>query len=273
MFLNDQETAVDLLYYESVAKTVVKLVRSTPLAPVTIGVHGDWGAGKSSVLRMTSDILEKDKKTLCIWFNGWTFEGFDDAKTVVIEKIVEELLRARPRHAKVAAQAKKIFKLIDWLKVAKKTGGLAFTAMTGVPTFDQLEALADAAKAFIEKPGDALSPENLKDWAEQAQELVKDKDKDGAKDNVPHQMHKFREEFEELIEAADIEQLIVLVDDLDRCLPQTAIATLEAIRLFLFVPRTAFVIGADEMTRSAPTSPTCPPLLVKCPMRATISRS
>jgi hypothetical protein len=247
MFLNDQETAVDLLYYESVAKTVVKLVRSTPLAPVTIGVHGDWGAGKSSVLRMTSDILEKDKKTLCIWFNGWTFEGFDDAKTVVIEKIVEELLRARPRHAKVAAHAKKIFKLIDWLKVAKKTGGLAFTAMTGVPTFDQLEALADAAKAFIEKPGDALSPENLKDWAEQAQELVKDKDKDGAKDNVPHQMHKFREEFEELIEAADIEQLIVLVDDLDRCLPQTAIATLEAIRLFLFVPRTAFVIGADEM--------------------------
>ena len=73
MFLNDQETAVDLLYYESVAKTVVKLVRSTPLAPVTIGVHGDWGAGKSSVLRMTSDILEKDKKTLCIWFHGWTF--------------------------------------------------------------------------------------------------------------------------------------------------------------------------------------------------------
>ena len=39
---------------------------------------------------------------------------------------------------------------------------------------------------------------------------------------------------------------IVLVDDLDRCLPQTAIGTLEAIRLFLFVPRAAFVIAADE---------------------------
>ena len=59
-------------------------------------------------------------------------------------------------------------------------------------------------------------------------------------------MHAFREEFKELLEAADIDRLVVLVDDLDRCLPATSIETLEAIRLFLFVPRAAFVIAADE---------------------------
>lgn len=41
MFLNDQETATDLLYYEAIAKTVVKLIRESSEAPVTIGVHGD----------------------------------------------------------------------------------------------------------------------------------------------------------------------------------------------------------------------------------------
>lgn len=41
--------------------------------------------------------------------------------------------------------------------------------------------------------------------------------------------------------------MVVMLDDLDRCLPPTAIGTLEAIRLFLFVDRTAFVIGAGEM--------------------------
>src|SRR6185312_9429846 len=48
-------------------------------------------------------------------------------------------------------------------------------------------------------------------------------------------------------EAASVQRLIVIVDDLDRCLPETAIATLEAIRLFLFVPHTAFVMGVDEL--------------------------
>lgn len=85
MFLNDQETATDLLYYEAIAKTVVRLIRETPTAPVTIGVHGDWGAGKSSVLKMTEAAFAGDDRVLCLWFNGWTFEGFEDAKTVVIE--------------------------------------------------------------------------------------------------------------------------------------------------------------------------------------------
>lgn len=43
MFLNDQETATDLLYYSAISKTVVKLIKDTPDTPITIGVHGDWG--------------------------------------------------------------------------------------------------------------------------------------------------------------------------------------------------------------------------------------
>jgi predicted KAP-like P-loop ATPase len=40
--------------------------------------------------------------------------------------------------------------------------------------------------------------------------------------------------------------LVVLIDDLDRCLPETTISTLEAIRLLLFLKHTAFVIAADD---------------------------
>lgn len=40
--------------------------------------------------------------------------------------------------------------------------------------------------------------------------------------------------------------LVVLIDDLDRCLPDTTISTLEAIRLLLFLKHTAFVIAADD---------------------------
>lgn len=245
MFLNDQETAVDLLYYEAVAKTVVRLIRGTPQAPVTIGVHGDWGAGKSSVLKMTEAAFAGNDRVLCLWFNGWTFEGFEDAKTVVIETIVDELRRARPGSTKVAAAARKVLKRVDWLKVARKAGGFAFTAFTGIPTLDQLRGLYDGASAILAKPQEHVSAEELRGFAEKAGEYLKDAKEEG--DHLPEQIHCFRKEFAELLEAADIDQLVVIVDDLDRCLPKTAIATLEAIRLFLFVPKTAFVIGADEL--------------------------
>jgi len=242
MFLSDQETATDLLHYEAIAKTVVRLIRDTPNAPITIGVHGDWGAGKSSVLKMTQQAFVNEEGVLCLWFNGWAFEGFEDAKTVVIETIIEELKRARPTSTKVAAAAKKLLKRVDWLKAAKKAGGLAFTVATGLPTFGQLGDLIGAAKTALGKSAEDLTREDIEGFADSASGLLKPAEEE----RIPAHIHAFRKEFVELLDAANIKQLVVVVDDLDRCLPETAIATLEAIRLFLFVERTAFVIGADE---------------------------
>jgi len=245
MFLNDQETATDLLYYEAIAKTIVKLIGKAPDVPVTIGVHGDWGAGKSSVLKMLEASFAGNDRVLCLWFNGWTFEGFEDAKTVVLETIVDELRRARPMSTKVAEAAKKVLKRIDWLKLARKAGGFALTAATGIPTFDQVKGLYQFATSFLAKPQEHITAEDLKSAAEKAGDFIKDAP--GDSDYLPEHIHAFREEFSELLAAADVDRLVVIVDDLDRCLPNTAIATLEAIRLFLFVEQSAFIIGADEL--------------------------
>ncbi|EON1806178.1 MULTISPECIES: Qat anti-phage system ATPase QatA [Enterobacterales] len=244
MFLNDQETATDLLYYEAIARTVVKLIDHTPDAPITIGVHGDWGAGKSSVLKMLEASYEGKNKTLCLWFNGWTFEGFEDAKTVIIETLVEELMQARPGCIKVAAAAKKVLRRVDWLKMARKAGGLAFTAFTGIPTMDQLKSVYELASGILSNPQDNISVDDIKNFADRAGDFIKEADSDG--ETLPKHIHAFREEFKDLLNVAEVEKLVVIVDDLDRCLPKTAIETLEAIRLFLFVEKTAFVIGADE---------------------------
>ena len=58
-------------------------------------------------------------------------------------------------------------------------------------------------------------------------------------------VRKFRDEFEKMLAKTGISALVVLIDDLDRCLPERLIETLEAIKLFVSVPKTAFVIGAD----------------------------
>lgn len=85
MIVADNETAVDLLYYEAIARTVVRLVSEKSDEPLSVGVHGDWGAGKSSVLMMVEGAFEKGGRVLCVRFNGWLFQGFEDAKAVLID--------------------------------------------------------------------------------------------------------------------------------------------------------------------------------------------
>ena len=80
MILTDNETKVDLLNNEAIAATIIKLLRDRPDRPVTVGVHGDWGAGKSSVLEMIETGFDSEGKVLCLKFNGWRFQGFEDAK-------------------------------------------------------------------------------------------------------------------------------------------------------------------------------------------------
>lgn len=242
MILTDNETKVDLLNNEAIAKTIIELLREKPDHPVTIGVHGDWGAGKSSVLEMIESGFSSNEDVLCLKFNGWRFQGFEDAKIALIEGIVTGLVEKRPAMTKAAGAVKDVFNRIDWLKVAKRAGGLAVTAFTGIPTPDQVSAIVGTLEGMFADPGKLATKENLAS----AIEGVKSMMNPAETKNVPEEVEAFRKAFDKLLKDAGIKQLIVLIDDLDRCLPDTAIETLEAIRLFVFTARTAFVVAADE---------------------------
>lgn len=240
-FLSDQETRTDLLNNEAIAKTIVALITERPDRPVTVGVHGDWGVGKSSILEMIDADLAHKADTLCVKFNGWRFQGFEDAKVALLEGIVEALLEKRPKLTKASQQVKDVFRRIDLLKVAKRAGGLAATAMTGLPSPELIQKSITTAIAVLKDPAKAGAT------AESAiQDLLGLIKPDEASKNVPNEVDEFRKAFDKLLKEAGITQLVVLVDDLDRCLPETAVETLEAIRLFVFTSRTAFVIAADE---------------------------
>jgi predicted KAP-like P-loop ATPase len=243
MVIADNETDVDYLYYEPVAKTVVKLIREKSNEALTIGLHGDWGAGKSSSLMMIEKAFSQDDNTLCVRFNGWLFEGYDDAKAVLIETIVAKLLEKRSRLDKVKEKAAEVIKSVNWFKVARTLGGAALTFFAGVPKGQIIQSLGKVASGVIADPSQVLTGQMFTKVLDGMAEHFR---ADAPENTTPQRMHEFREKFGELLEIADIDRLVVLVDDLDRCLPKTAIATLEAIRLFLFIPKASFVIAADE---------------------------
>lgn len=242
MLLPDHETDCDLLNCEAISRSVVEVIKANQRQALTAGIHGDWGAGKSSILKMIENEMSADDKIAVLWFNGWTFEGFDDAKTVLIESIISELCRKKSAVGKVKEKARSLLKRVNWLKIARQGGGIALNVLTGLPSPDQIEfaisALTTMAKSSLD-----VNREELPGKLKQISGYLKPAEDT---ENLPETIHAFRKEFEELLEEAKISQLVVLIDDLDRCLPETAIHTLEAIRLFLFVPKTAFIIGADE---------------------------
>ena len=76
----DSETELDFLDYGYLVSSVTDIIENDDLLPACIGLYGDWGSGKSSVIHMCKSVLEsKENDIKCMIFNGWLFESYDDA--------------------------------------------------------------------------------------------------------------------------------------------------------------------------------------------------
>jgi len=64
--------------------------------------------------------------------------------------------------------------------------------------------------------------------------------------NSSNFIKRFRDDFTHIIADGDYRSIVVYIDDLDRCSPERIIQCLEAVKLFVNVDKTAFVIGADQ---------------------------
>src|SRR5215216_6038602 len=90
---SDNEAEIDLLNVEHLVGAVLRVVKDERLDPVTVGVFGDWGSGKSSVIQLVLKRVADDPEVLCVYFNGWRFEGYEDAKSALAATILEEIER------------------------------------------------------------------------------------------------------------------------------------------------------------------------------------
>ena len=197
MLIPDHETEVDFLNCEAISRTVVEVLKDNRSHPLTIGIHGDWGAGKSSILKMIESDLTKDEKVAVLWFNGWTFEGFDDAKTILIESTVTELCRQRSTSGKVKELTNSLLRRVDWLKIAKRGSGLAINVLTGLPSTDQIESALAALKGMTQDI-ENISPDEFPARLEEIGGFLKSADNADNDENLPNTIHTFRNEFQEL---------------------------------------------------------------------------
>lgn len=221
---SDEPATSDLLSFGAVAATVSDAILNPNLNPVALGVSGPWGSGKTTVLELIRIDVEarrkgKDAGILVISTEPWRYDPSVGPK----ESIIAEVLAAVDAEIKdgegVGKKAKGIVrglaKKVNWAKAFK------MAATTGLTM--QLPSLDDLTQLVKEGGGDSLSDERG--------------------------LAEFRKDFKDLLKSDGLKHIagvVVLVDDLDRCLPDTVVDTLEAIRLFLSVEGMSFVIAADE---------------------------
>jgi hypothetical protein len=230
---NDNESLSDYIDYSHLLKAVTTIIDTDNLLPCSIGIYGDWGSGKSSLMRMVEQKYEDDSDILVIKFNGWLFEGYEDAKSVLMGRIVDEIISQRKFSEKAIKYAAKLLKRVDWIKVAGSSAKYGMSFLTLGPVGLAGVSLADT----MSKMKDVDYEKYIKD----KQDKSEDSD-----ETLRSNIQEFHKNFEALIEETKIKKIVVFIDDLDRCSPDTIIGTLEAIKLFLFTKKTAFVIGADE---------------------------
>lgn len=215
---SDNETEVDLLGFEDQVDDLCDVVTDAQMLPVTVGVLGDWGSGKTSLMKMAERRLRADG-VIVVPFSPWRIESYDDVKSALLDTVIEEVAGGvaaagdESIAAKALASVNRLRKRVRWLRVAGLAAKHVITLTA--PSLDELDGLLNDDTPVAGAPG--------------TERLARD----------------FHDEFCGLVEDLE-QQVVVLIDDLDRCLPEQVLDVLHAIRLFLAVPGTAFVLAADE---------------------------
>ena len=188
------------------------------MLPVSIGVFGNWGAGKSSLLKLIEHNLEKDENDwIVIKFDAWLYQGYDDARAALLEVIATALTKAADGNASLATKTKKLLARVDGFRaLGFLVEGAAMFA--GIPTGGFLArsvgTLGNAANGIQ----DQEEYENVGNMAKEAKEQVGGLLNPESKKSPPQQIDTFRKEYGEILEELG-KPLVVVIDNLDRCLP------------------------------------------------------
>ncbi|WP_185819894.1 P-loop NTPase fold protein [Salibacterium salarium] len=89
LYLEDRPTLKDEFYYQDIANTLKDTIKEVEF-PTHIGLMGTWGSGKSTVLKLTRNILkdspEYGMKTVSVW-------KFSDNSTSLHRNIIKQIRR------------------------------------------------------------------------------------------------------------------------------------------------------------------------------------
>jgi predicted KAP-like P-loop ATPase len=117
---SDNETNRDFVNFRAVADTAAEMIVQAQGRPLSMGVSGSWGVGKSSLIRLIKASLEErtDEKFVFVEFNAWLYQGYDDARAALLDVIARTLLEHAEGDTTLTEKAKGLLERVNWARAA-----------------------------------------------------------------------------------------------------------------------------------------------------------
>ena len=224
--LNDQPARKDVFGFDAIVRTLADIILSeTTQTPITISVDGEWGTGKTSILRML-EVQARSLQYPCIWLNAWSLESADNLNAAIASGIKDEieLLGEQMRVRKEP--------LLERLSRVLSEAVVAFLSEFTLPALSTvssgsgnlLKSASGLAKATLEREREIT-------------ELA----------TIVTTSHSFEQFIQPLLDLSGHEEprLIVFIDDIDRALPDQVTTILKNLKLILEIPSCVFVLAMD----------------------------
>ena len=212
---SDNPWSDDLLARQDIATRLTNLV-ATQEPPLAISLHGQWGTGKTFMLRRWQKDLE-NQGFKAIYFNAWEDDFCNDPLLAILGQMSEYF-----KESELKTLAHRIFQ-------------------TAVPLLQKnlLSVLSKSTGITLDiEQGQQTERDLLQEYLDQRTT------KDELKENLA--------KMSESISKETNHPLVFIIDELDRCRPTFAIELLERVKHVFEVPNLVFAFGInrDELCKS-----------------------
>jgi hypothetical protein len=270
--LADLPTDTDALGFAPYANTLRDLILDkNTRTPLTIGLFGTWGSGKTSLMKMVENGLlaaaknEDDVRAIYpIWFNAWLYTKEKSLWRALIMQVLSHIRKHKKDDKLAQIQLDILTQQLYRAVGPSELGSLSITAADLVRDpgsaeitlglqqgIDLLVDLAGVRQPAGDGTGvNEQTEEQPEVEASLAPAALFDEKVRQATAVLEQQriesLELFQETFHRLVKDHINGFLVIFVDDLDRCLPEKAVEILEAIKLFLDAPGCVFILGIDR---------------------------
>jgi hypothetical protein len=258
-FLEDYPASAAQFDFDLIARALVPLLEQPTEGALVLGIHGPWGSGKTTLLQSVRQALSQGTATpVFVDFNAWKYHEREALWRALILRVLAELsdltAKGTPEAADLDELKRSLYRAfvvqekgpwkVNWQSMITEviTIGLSVIHLDFVR-----KALAGSCswvtKIFPKKKdGDGLDEKNLEQLGSLLERTTTERQVDQVQ-SIEQFVDKFRDVVEKLQQGR---RVYVLIDDLDRCLPEDALDIFESIKLFLDARGCVFLVALDR---------------------------